>query len=117
MKIGRTEKIWLASVLFFWVFYNFRASCPTAAKTACIVHGLISFVGTVLSVYIGCKLTEKEYPLIEDEEQDETAEDNTPAASETQKESDKIKDNREKTTQGLLSAKRHGSFLRHIFYF
>ena len=32
---------------------------------------------------------EKEYPLIEDEEQDETAEDNTPAASETQKESDK----------------------------
>jgi hypothetical protein len=40
-------------------------------------------------VYIGCKLTEKEYPLIEDEEQDETAEDNTPAASETQKESDK----------------------------
>ena len=59
MKIGRTEKIWLASVLFFWV------------------------------VYIGCKRTEKEYPLIEDEEQDETAEDNTPAASETQKESDK----------------------------
>ena len=78
MKIGRTEKIWLASVLFFWVFY-----------TACIIHGLISFIGTVLSVYIGCKLTEKEYPLIEDEEQDETAEDNTPAASETQKESDK----------------------------
>ena len=83
MKIGRTEKIWLASVLFFWVFYNFPG------ETACIIHGLISFVGTVLSVYIGCKLTEKEYPLIEDEEQDETAEDNTPAASETQKESDK----------------------------
>ncbi|MFR4414580.1 MAG: hypothetical protein ACLT4C_04570 [Butyricicoccus sp.] len=40
-----------------------------------IVHGLISFVGTVLSVYIGCKLTEKEYPLIEDEEQDEPAAD------------------------------------------
>ena len=78
MKIGRTEKIWLASVLFFWVFYNFPGFPP---------YG--SFVGTVLSVYIGCKLTEKEYPLIEDEEQDETAEDNTPAASETQKESDK----------------------------
>ena len=72
MKIGRTEKIWLASVLFFPGFP------PYGSETACIIHGLISFVGTVLSVYIGCKLTEKEYPLIEDEEQDET-----------QKESDK----------------------------
>ena len=81
MKIGRTEKIWLASVLFFWVFYNFPGFPPYGSETACIIHGLISFVGTVL--------TEKEYPLIEDEEQDETAEDNTPAASETQKESDK----------------------------
>ena len=76
MKIGRTEKIWLASVLFFWVFYNFPGFPPYGSETACIIHGLISFV-------------EKEYPLIEDEEQDETAEDNTPAASETQKESDK----------------------------
>ena len=88
-EIGRTEKIWLASVLFFWVSINFPGFPPYGSETACIVHGLISFVGTVLSVYIGCKLTEKEYPLIEDEEQDETAEDNTPAASETQKESDK----------------------------
>ena len=23
MKIGRTEKCWLAAVFFFWVFYNF----------------------------------------------------------------------------------------------
>ena len=60
MKIGRTEKIWLASVLFFWVFYNFPGFPPYGSETACIVHGLISFVGTVLSVYIGCKLTEKE---------------------------------------------------------
>lgn len=89
MKIGRTEKIWLASVLFFWVFYNFPGFPPYGSETACIIHGLISFVGTVLSVYIGCKLTEKEYPLIEDEKQDETAEDMTPAASETQKESGK----------------------------
>ena len=89
MKIGRTEKIWLASVLFFWVFYKFPGFPPYGSETACIIHGLISFVGTVLSVYIGCKLTEKEYPLIEDEEQDETAENNTPAASETQKESGK----------------------------
>ena len=28
MKIGRTEKIWLASVLFFWVFYNFPPPPP-----------------------------------------------------------------------------------------
>ena len=54
MKIGRTEKIWLASVLFFWVFYNFPGFPPYGSETACIIHGLISFVGTVLSVYIGC---------------------------------------------------------------
>ena len=52
MKIGRTEKIWLASVLFFWVFYNFPGFPPYGSETACIIHGLISFVGTVLSVYI-----------------------------------------------------------------
>ena len=89
MKIVRTEKIWLASVLFFWVFYKFPGFTTYGSETACIIHGLISFVGTVLSVYIGCKLTEKEYPRIEDEEQDETAEDNTTAASEMQKDSDK----------------------------
>ena len=49
MKIGRTEKIWLASVLFFWVFYNFPGFPPYGSETACIIHGLISFVGTVLS--------------------------------------------------------------------
>ena len=32
MKIGRTEKIWLASVLFFWVFYNFPGFPPSAAR-------------------------------------------------------------------------------------
>ena len=90
MKIGRTEKIWLASVLFFWVFYNFPGFPPLRQRKPPASYTVwISFVGTVLSVYIGCKLTEKEYPLIEDEEQDETAEDMTPAASETQKESDK----------------------------
>lgn len=45
MKIGRTEKIWLASVLFFWVFYNFPGFPPYGSETACIIHGLISFVG------------------------------------------------------------------------
>ena len=49
------------------------------------MHGLISFIGTVLSVYIGCKLTEKEYPLIEDEEQEETAQENTHPAAETER--------------------------------
>ena len=40
MKIGRTEKIWLASVLFFWVFYNFPGFPPYGSETACIIHGL-----------------------------------------------------------------------------
>ena len=70
MKIGRTEKN-LAGVCAVLLGYSIisRDSPPYGSETACIIHGLISFVGTVLSVYIGCKLTEKEYPLIEDEEQ------------------------------------------------
>jgi hypothetical protein len=36
-------------------------------------------------VYIGCKLTEKEYPLIEDEEQEETAQEDTHPAAETER--------------------------------
>ena len=85
MKIGRTEKCWLAAVFFFWVFYNFPGFPAYGNETACIVHGLISFIGTVLSVYIGCKLTEKEYPLIEDEEQEETAQEDTHPAAETER--------------------------------
>ena len=56
MKIGRTEKCWLAAVFFFWVFYNFPGFPAYGNETACIVHGLISFIGTVLSEYIGRKL-------------------------------------------------------------
>ena len=87
MKIGRTEKIWLASVLFFWVFYNFPGFPPYGSETAAPGHwekgpGIELF--RAVEQALG-----KRYPLIEDEEQDETAEDNTPAASETQKESDK----------------------------
>ena len=46
MKIGRTEKCWLAAVFFFWVFYNFPGFPAYGNETACIVHGLISFIGT-----------------------------------------------------------------------
>ena len=73
MKIGRTEKN-LAGVLCCSSGYSIISrDFPLRQRDRCIIHGLISFVGTVLSVYIGCKLTEKEYPLIEDEEQDEPA--------------------------------------------
>lgn len=70
MKIGRTEKWWLAAVLFFWVFYNFPGFPAYGDIKGCIIHGIISFIGTFLSVFIGCKLTEREYPLKEDDETD-----------------------------------------------
>ena len=73
MKIGRTEKLWLAAVLFFWVFYNFPGFPAYGDETGCIGHGITSFVGPFLSVSVGCKLTEREYPLIEDEEEDPAA--------------------------------------------
>ena len=47
MKIGRTEKCWLAAVFFFWVFYNFPGFPAYGNETACIVHGLISFIGLI----------------------------------------------------------------------
>ena len=68
MKIGRTEKLWLAAVLFFWVFYNFPGLPAYGDIRGCIIHGIISFVGTFLSVFVGCKLTEREYPLKEDDQ-------------------------------------------------
>lgn len=68
MKIGRTEKLWLAAVFFFWVFYNFPGFPAYGDIKGCIIHGIISFVGTFLSVFVGCKLTEREYPLKEDDE-------------------------------------------------
>ena len=70
MKIGRTEKWWLAAVLFFWVFYNFPGFPAYGDIKGCIIHGIISFAGTFLSVFVGCKLTEREYPLKEDGEVD-----------------------------------------------
>jgi len=68
MKIGRTEKCWLAAVLLFWVFYNFPGFPAYGDIKGCIIHGIISFVGTFLSVFVGCKLVEREYPLKEDDE-------------------------------------------------
>ena len=74
MKIGRTEKIWIVSVLFFWVFYNFPGFPAYGNVKGCIIHGLISFVGTFLTVFVGCKLTEREYPLKEEDEDEEGGE-------------------------------------------
>ena len=68
MKIGRTEKCWLAAVLLFWVFYNFPGFPAYGDIKGCIIHGIISFVGTFLSVFVGCKLVEREYHLKEDDE-------------------------------------------------
>ena len=68
MKIGRTEKCWLAAVLLFWVFYNFPGFPAYGDIKGCIIHGIINFVGTFLSVFVGCKLVEREYPLKEDDE-------------------------------------------------
>ena len=60
MKIGRTEKWWLAAVLFFWIFYNFPGLPAYGDIRGCIIHGIISFIGTFLH----------EYPLKEDDETD-----------------------------------------------
>lgn len=67
MKTGLTEKIWLIMCLAFEFIYNIPGVPAYGDIKGCIIHGLISVIGTLLSVYIGYIFVIKEYPLKEDQ--------------------------------------------------
>ncbi len=71
MKIGRTEKIWIAAVAIFYGLYNLPGVPPYGSVKGCLIHGAITVIGIWVAVYIGRHKAEKEYPLKEEDSLEE----------------------------------------------
>jgi len=53
MKITKTEKIWLAAVIIFYVSYNLPFVPPYGLARATLVHALITLVPLWIAIYVG----------------------------------------------------------------
>lgn len=53
MKIKKSEKIWLGSVLFFFIMYNipFLPAYNNVAGT--LIHGVLTLIPLWICVYVG----------------------------------------------------------------
>ncbi|MCD8231381.1 MAG: hypothetical protein LUD14_06125 [Clostridiales bacterium] len=53
MKITKTEKIWLAAVIIFYICYNLPFVPPYGYAKATLVHALITLVPLWIAIYVG----------------------------------------------------------------
>ena len=66
MKITKTEKIWLALTVLFYVLYNLPGVPPYGQAVLTIVHGLLTVLPLWVIVYIGLARVYKIYTLRDD---------------------------------------------------
>ncbi|MCI9121129.1 MAG: hypothetical protein HFG00_06340 [Oscillibacter sp.] len=66
MKITKTEKIWLALTVLFYVLYNLPGVPPYGQAVPTIVHGLLTVLPLWVIVYIGLARVYKIYTLRDD---------------------------------------------------
>ncbi|MCC8152254.1 MAG: hypothetical protein LIO96_12610 [Lachnospiraceae bacterium] len=53
MKITKTEKIWLAAVIIFYICYNLPFVPPYGLAKATLIHALITLVPLWIAIYVG----------------------------------------------------------------
>ncbi|MCD8150076.1 MAG: hypothetical protein LUE92_11080 [Clostridiales bacterium] len=53
MKITKTEKIWLAVVIIFYICYNLPFVPPYGLAKATLIHALITLVPLWIAIYVG----------------------------------------------------------------
>ena len=53
MKITKTEKIWLAVVIIFYVCYNLPFVPEYNNAPAAIIHGMITLIPLWIAIYVG----------------------------------------------------------------
>lgn len=66
MKFTKTEKIWLAVVILFFVLYNLPFVPKYNHSVAAIVHALITLIPLWIAVYVGLVKVCRIYRLRED---------------------------------------------------
>ena len=70
MKITKTEKIWIALTVIFYVIYNMPGLPKYGDQVGAMVHGVILLAAMWLTVFIGTKMVYKIYPLKEEQKED-----------------------------------------------
>ncbi len=63
MKVTKTEKIWLAVVVVFYLLYNLPGVPPYGQAIPTIIHGVLTVVPIWIIVYIGLARVYKIYKL------------------------------------------------------
>lgn len=53
MKITKTEKIWLAVVLIFFLLYNLPFVPPYRNAVATIIHAIVTVIPLWIAIYAG----------------------------------------------------------------
>lgn len=68
MRITKTEKIWIALTVIFYIIYNIPGFPKYGDQVGAMLHGVILLVAMWLTVFIGAKMVYKLYPLKEQKE-------------------------------------------------
>lgn len=83
MKITKTEKIWLAVVLIFFLLYNLPFVPPYGNAAATILHAIVTVIPLWIAIYVGfvkvCriyKLKESDYDSEQNKKRNQTNEKN-----------------------------------------
>lgn len=53
MKITKTEKIWLAAVLIFYIAYNLPFVPAYGDAKGAIIHGVLTLIPLWVAIYVG----------------------------------------------------------------
>ena len=67
MKLKKSEKIWLAVVIIFYILYNLPFFPAYGNSTGAILHGILTLIPLWIAVYVGLVKSFRDYPLREDE--------------------------------------------------
>lgn len=77
MKITKTEKIWLAAVLIFYIAYNLPFVPAYGDAKGAIIHGVLTLIPLWVAIYVGLVKVCRIYKLKDTENIDtENAADN-----------------------------------------
>ena len=63
MKITKTEKIWLALVVLFYLLYNFPGFPEYNDSVTTIIHGALTVIPIWVICYVGLVIVNRKYRI------------------------------------------------------
>ena len=73
MKLKKSEKIWLALVIIFYVLYNLPFFPAYGSSKTTLIHAVLTLIPLWVAVYVGLAKSFRDYPLRDDKEDDANA--------------------------------------------